>query len=86
MYGVTEEADEAVVKRLEEMATQKGLPMATLAMAWLLSKPGITAPIVGASKAKHLDDAVAALEVELTPDEVKTLEEAYIPHPVLGFS
>lgn len=86
LYGGTEEADEAVVKRLEEMATQKGLPMATVAMAWLLSKPGVTAPIVGASKAKHLDDAVAALEVKLAPDEVKALEEAYIPHPVLGFS
>lgn len=86
LYGGTEGADEAVVKRLEEMATQKDLPMATVAMAWLLSKPGVTSPIVGASKAKHLDDAVRALDVKLTPEEVEALEEAYVPHPVLGFS
>jgi len=57
-----------------------------VALAWLLSKPVITAPIVGATKPHHLDDAVAALAVQLTPDEIHHLEEAYQPHPVIGFA
>ncbi|HEU0288223.1 MAG TPA: aldo/keto reductase [Nocardioidaceae bacterium] len=55
-------------------------------MAWLLSRPGVTAPIIGASKSHHVDDAVAAVEVELTDDEIARLEEPYVPHPVLGHS
>ena len=86
MYGTTAQSDKSVVDRLETMAREKGVSMATLAMAWLLGKPGVTAPIVGATKPAHLDDAVAAVEVKLTPDEVKSLEEHYVPHPVLGFS
>lgn len=64
----------------------RGVPRAQVALAWLLQKPGITAPIVGASKPHHLEDAVAALSLALTPDEVARLEEPYIPHPVAGFS
>jgi aryl-alcohol dehydrogenase-like predicted oxidoreductase len=60
--------------------------MAQVALAWLLTKPAITAPIVGATKAHHLQDAVAAVELKLTTDEVKALEEPYVPHPVLGLS
>ncbi len=86
MYGKTEEADRAVVDRLTKLAQQRGVGMATLALAWMLGKPGVTAPIVGASKPHHLPDAVAALEVKLTPEEVASLEEPYLPHPVLGFS
>ena len=86
MYGVTEEADGAVIDRLEAMAKEKGLAMATLALAWVLAQPGVTAPIIGASKPGHLEDALAALEVTLTPEEMATLEEGYVPHPVLGFS
>jgi aryl-alcohol dehydrogenase-like predicted oxidoreductase len=56
-----------------------------MALAWLLAKPGVTAPIVGASKPHQLEDAVAALSVRLTPQEIAALEEPYIPHPVLGF-
>ena len=86
MYSQTEDADQAVIDRVESMARDKNIPMPTLAMAWLLDKPGVTAPIVGASKPGHLDDAVKALDVKLTPEEVSSLEENYIPHPVLGFA
>jgi aryl-alcohol dehydrogenase (NADP+) len=55
-------------------------------LSWLLQKPVVTAPIIGATKAKHLDDAVAAIGLELSPDEISRLEEPYLPHPVLGFS
>ncbi len=86
LYGGTEEADHAVVDRLAGMAEEKDVPMATLALAWMLGKPVVTAPIVGASKPNHLEDALRALEVRLTPEEVAGLEQAYVPHPVLGFS
>jgi aryl-alcohol dehydrogenase-like predicted oxidoreductase len=86
MYSQTEQADQNVLQRLDELSKQRGLPHAQLALAWLLSKPGISAPIVGATKTHHLEDAVAALSVKLTPDEISALEEAYTPHPVLGFS
>jgi aryl-alcohol dehydrogenase-like predicted oxidoreductase len=86
IYTKTEEADKRVVDRLEEMAKQKGVPMATLGLAWMLSKPYITSPIVGATKPNHLSDAVGALSVKLSAEEVAALEEAYVPHPVVGFS
>jgi aryl-alcohol dehydrogenase-like predicted oxidoreductase len=74
--------DFAVADRLAELAKARGVPSMQLALAWVLSKPVITAPIVGASKANHLDDAVAALAVKLGDDEVKQLEELYRPHAV----
>jgi 1-deoxyxylulose-5-phosphate synthase len=86
MYAPTEEADRKVVEALGSLAKKRGLPQAQLALAWMLAKPGITAPIVGATKQHHLEDAVAALEVKLTPEEIAELEEPYIPHPVLGFN
>jgi len=86
MYGKTEEADRGVVDGLADVARKRGVGMAALALAWMLGKPGITAPIVGASKEHHLQDAVAALDVKLTADEVAALEAPYAPHPVLGFS
>ncbi|MGA9069927.1 MAG: aldo/keto reductase [Terracidiphilus sp.] len=86
MYARTEDADRQVVDRLGQLAEQRGIPRAQLALAWLLSKPVITAPIVGATKPHHLQDAVAALSVRLTAEEVASLEEPYVPHPVLGFS
>jgi 1-deoxyxylulose-5-phosphate synthase len=86
MYAKTEEADKGVVDRLTELAQQRGVAQATLALAWMLAKPGITGPIVGASKAHHLEDAVGALQVKLSSEEVARLEELYVPHPVLGFS
>jgi 1-deoxyxylulose-5-phosphate synthase len=86
LYVHTEEADRKVVDRLGEIAERRGIPRAQVALAWLLAKPGVTAPIVGASKPHHLQDAVAALSVKLTPEEMTALEEPYAPHPVLGFS
>jgi aryl-alcohol dehydrogenase-like predicted oxidoreductase len=86
MYANTEEADRRVVERLTEVAKQHGVPQAQIALAWLLSKSVITAPIVGATKPNHLQDAVAALDVKLSAEEIKALEEPYVPHPVLGFN
>jgi aryl-alcohol dehydrogenase-like predicted oxidoreductase len=62
------------------------VPRAQVALAWVVQKPGITSPIIGASKASHLDDAVAALSLDLTKEEIAKLEAAYVPHPVIGFS
>ena len=86
MYSHTEEADRKVVDRLGQVAEQRVVPRAQLALAWLLSKPAIASPTVGATKPPHLQDAVAALALRLTPEEIASLEEPYIPHPVLGFS
>ena len=76
--------DFAVVDRLTEVARRLGKPNMQVALAWMLTKPFVTAPIIGASKPGHLDDAVAALEIKVSPDDVKRLEEPYQPHPVLG--
>jgi 1-deoxyxylulose-5-phosphate synthase len=86
MYARTEEADKKVVDRLGQVAEQRGIPRAQIALAWLFTRPAVTAPIVGASKPHHLQDAVAALSVQLAPEEIAALEEPYIPHPVLGFN
>jgi aryl-alcohol dehydrogenase-like predicted oxidoreductase len=80
------DSDFAIVDRVAEIAEQKGLPSAQVALAWVLIKPVITAPIIGASKPGHLEDAVAALSVKLSADEITRLEELYQPHPVLGHS
>jgi aryl-alcohol dehydrogenase-like predicted oxidoreductase len=86
MYSRTEEADRKVIDALGALSEQRAIPRAQLALAWLLNKPGVTAPIVGATKPHHLEDAVAALTVKLTTEEIAALEAPYIPHPVLGFS
>jgi len=78
--------DLKIAQRVNDVAEAHGLPMAQVALAWMLSKPVITAPIVGTTKPHHLDDAVAAVSVQLTPDEIRHLEEAYQPHPILGFA
>ncbi len=80
------EDNAAIVQRVSEVAGARGLPMAQVALAWVLSKPVVTAPIIGATKPHHLEDAVAALSVKLTPEEIQQLEEAYRPHPIIGFS
>jgi 1-deoxyxylulose-5-phosphate synthase len=77
-------ADFDVVERCAEVAAERGVPSAQVALAWLLHRPGVTAPIVGATKLGHLDDALAAEQLELTEDEIRRLEEPYVPHPVLG--
>ena len=78
--------DFAVANRVDEVASQRAAcPSAQVALAWMLSKPVITAPIIGATKLNHLDDAVAAVSLKLSEDEIGRLEELYKPHPVLGF-
>jgi aryl-alcohol dehydrogenase-like predicted oxidoreductase len=79
------EADRQVVDRVGEVAAQRAVPRAQVALAWMLNKPFITAPIVGASKPHHLDDAVAALSLKLSADEIAALEEPYVPHAIAGF-
>ena len=74
-----------VVDRVAEVAKARGIPRAQVALAWLLSKPVITAPIVGATKLHHLDDAIASVAVKLTAEEILVLEEPYVPHAVVGF-
>lgn len=85
LYAATADADRKVVEAVAKVAKARGIPRAQVALAWVLQKPGITAPIVGASKMGHLDDAVAALKVKLTAEEIATLEGAYVPHAVVGF-
>ena len=81
LYGA---ADFDVVDRLDEVAGERGLPPAQVALAWLLHKPGVTAPIVGATRLEHLEDALAAAELTLGAEEIARLEEPYVPHSVIG--
>ena len=84
LYSKTAESDDKVIAGVQTLATAHGVPPARIALAWLLHKPGVTAPIVGASKPQHLEDAVAAVGLKLTADEIKKLEEPYVPHAVAG--
>ena len=77
-------SDFTVVERLTEVAKKIGKPNTQVALAWLLAKPGVTSPIIGTTKLSHLDDAVAALDLKLTEDDMKALEQPYQPHPVIG--
>jgi aryl-alcohol dehydrogenase-like predicted oxidoreductase len=78
------QADFDVVDAVAEVAAERGVPPAQVALAWLLHRPGVTAPIVGTTKASHVDDALAAVKLELTEEEMRRMEERYVPHPVLG--
>ena len=84
MYADTESQDHAVAEAVRRIAAARGMPRAQVALAWLLAKPAVTAPIVGATKPHHLADAIAALDVTLTNDEITALEASYVPHPVTG--
>jgi len=86
LYARTRDADRLVVNALEKIAELRGVPMAQVALAWVLANPVITSPIIGATKRHHLEDAVAALSLQLSADEKQALEAPYVPHPVLGFS
>ena len=86
LYKSTEASDKQVVERVAALAEARNLPRAQIALAWLLHQSAVTSPIVGATKMSHLEDAVASLSVSLSPEEIKSLEEPYQPHPVLGFS
>ncbi|MFZ1078110.1 MAG: aldo/keto reductase [Methylovirgula sp.] len=84
LYGVSD-SDRDIVARVGEIAKARGVPRAQVALAWLLQKNGVTSPIIGASKPRHLDDAVAALSLRLSADETAKLESPYVPHPIVGF-
>lgn len=86
IYSVTADADRQVVERLTEIAEKRGVPMSQIALAWLLQKEQVTAPIVGTTEISHIEDAVAAVSLKLTPEEMVMLEEPYVPHPVLGMT
>jgi 1-deoxyxylulose-5-phosphate synthase len=76
--------DRLIVEQVARIAEARGLPLAQIALAWLASRPGVTAPIIGATRPEHLDDAIAALDVRLTPDEIDQLEKPYVPHRIAG--
>ena len=81
LFTKTVDIDKPVIDRVNEVARARKLPPAQVALAWLLQKPAITSPIVGATKPHHLEDAIAALSVKLTNEEIVRLEELYQPHP-----
>ena len=85
LYSATEELDKPVIDRVGEIAKARDIPRAQIALAWLLHKPAVTAPIVGATKSHHLEDAVAAVDVKLSDAEIKDLEAPYVTHPIAGF-
>jgi len=85
-YDATAEADKLVVERLIEVAEKRGAPRARIALAWLLQKEPVVAPIVGATKISHLESAVGSLSIKLTPEEIAFMEEPYVPHRIVGFS
>ena len=86
LYEHTADADRKVVDTVAAVARERGVPRAQVALAWVLAKSEVSAPIVGASKIGHLDDAVASLDLVLSDDEIGRLEAPYVPHPVVGFS
>jgi aryl-alcohol dehydrogenase-like predicted oxidoreductase len=85
LYDATADADRKVVQAVADVAARRGVPRAQVAMAWLAQQPAVTAPIIGASKPEHLDDAVAALSLNLTAEEIAELEKAYVPHAGASF-
>src|SRR6185295_18175953 len=83
-YDATTDTDRHIVERVAEIAERHGVPRVHIALAWLLQKQPVTAPIIGATKISHLEDAIGALSLRLTPEEVAYLEEPYVPHPIVG--
>lgn len=86
LYASADASDRTVIAAVQALAAKRGAPMSQVALAWVLSKPIVTAPIIGASKAKHIDDAVAALELALSAEETTLLESNYAPHAVSGIA
>jgi 1-deoxyxylulose-5-phosphate synthase len=83
-YDSTADTDRLVVERVAAIAEKYGVPRIQIALAWLLQKEPVTAPIIGATKISHLEDAVGVFSIKLTPEEVAFLEETYVPHPIIG--
>lgn len=86
LYTGAEGSDREVVERVSQVAAARGVARAQVALAWLLQKPAVTSPIIGATKPHHLEEAVGALSLKLSAEEIKALEEPYVPHRVAGFS
>ncbi len=86
LYAGLEDFDRKIVEAVHSLADQRGVPAAQIALAWHFTKPVVTAPIIGATKPAHLSDAIAATELKLSAEDVATLESAYQPHPIRGFS
>lgn len=84
LYAKTADADRKVVEAVAAVAAARGVPRAQVALAWVLQQPGITSPIVGATRLEHLDDAVAALSLQLSPQELAALQAPYVPHAIVG--
>jgi aryl-alcohol dehydrogenase-like predicted oxidoreductase len=85
LYNASVESDRAITEAVGRVAASRGVSRAQVATAWMLSKPYVTAPIIGATKPAHLDDALEALSLELTPEEIASLEAPYVPHPIAGY-
>lgn len=87
LYGrdTTLESDRSIVQQVESIAAARGVPMATIALAWVLANPAVTSPIIGATKSHHIDDAVAALSITLTEDELTALSAPYVARVPAGF-
>lgn len=85
LYAATEDADRRVAEAVAHIAERRGVPRAQVALAWVARKKPVTAPIIGATKPGHLTDAVAALSLDLTDEEIAALEAPYVPHSVAGF-
>jgi aryl-alcohol dehydrogenase-like predicted oxidoreductase len=85
-YEKTEKLDIEIIDRVTKLAKDKNVSQAEIALAWLLHQPGVTAPIIGATKMSHLEDAIHSVSVKLSSEEIKYLEELYTPHPIAGFS
>jgi aryl-alcohol dehydrogenase-like predicted oxidoreductase len=85
IYATTTDSDRAIIDKVTEISQRRGVPMAQVALAWVLQKSEVTAPIVGATKPGHLRDAIASLELKLTTAEVTELEAPYVPRAVAGF-
>jgi len=86
LYAGIEDMDRKVVERVGEVAAARGVSRGQVALAWLLQKPAVTAPIIGATRIHHLEDAMGALSVKLSPEQIAALEERYVPHRVAGFA
>ena len=85
-FPLSDQSDLEIIRRVEELAEKRGVPMIQISMAWLLSKPAVTAPILGATKLRHFEEAIIGLDdVKLTEEEIKYLEEPYTAHDVVGF-
>jgi len=84
-YDASAESDKAVIERVAEVAQKHGVPRAHIALAWLLQKAPVVAPVIGATKISHLETAVEALAVQLSPEDMTRLEERYVPHAPVGF-